>query len=106
MDAKVQKILWELRERLSAHYGGRLAQLVLYGSQARGDAEEGSDIDVLVVVKGSVHAPREIDETVGIVAGISLANEAVLSCAFVSAEDFERKSNPFLRNVRQEGIAL
>ncbi|MEW6775809.1 MAG: nucleotidyltransferase domain-containing protein [Bdellovibrionota bacterium] len=104
MDAKVQSIVRQLQRQLATHYGERLSDLVLYGSQARGDAVEGSDIDVLVVLRGAVHAPKEIDETLGIVARLSLANEAVISCAFTSADDFERKSNLFLRNVRQEGI--
>jgi predicted nucleotidyltransferase len=41
----IQLFLAELRQRLQAHYGARLAYLVLFGSQARGDAGPGSDID-------------------------------------------------------------
>jgi predicted nucleotidyltransferase len=52
MNPKIKPILDELREALAAHYGERLAKLVLFGSQARGDAEADSDIDVLVVLRG------------------------------------------------------
>jgi predicted nucleotidyltransferase len=45
-------ILGELRRRLTAIYGDRLAKMVLYGSQARGDAGPDSDIDVMVVLRG------------------------------------------------------
>ena len=41
-------------------YGDRLVQLVLCGSQARGNAEPGSDIEVLVVLWGEVNAGQEI----------------------------------------------
>ena len=39
MNPKIKPILDELREALAAHYGERLSKLVLFGSQARGDAE-------------------------------------------------------------------
>jgi uncharacterized protein len=54
MSEKLATILAELRRHLEALYGPRLVHLVLYGSQARGDAEPSSDIDVLVVLQGPV----------------------------------------------------
>ena len=44
--------LREAQQRLQAMYGDRLRRVILYGSQARGDAREDSDIDVLVVLDG------------------------------------------------------
>lgn len=38
MNEKLTAILAELRQYLEALYGERLVQIVLYGSQARGDA--------------------------------------------------------------------
>ena len=49
MDNKVTAILSELRRRFEVLYGERLVRMVLFGSQARGDAQPESDIDVLVV---------------------------------------------------------
>jgi len=49
---RLQSLIAELRRRFEALYGPRLARLVLFGSHARGDAEPGSDIDVLVVLEG------------------------------------------------------
>jgi predicted nucleotidyltransferase len=37
---------------LEQRFGADLVSVVLFGSQARGDAKPGSDIDVLVVVRG------------------------------------------------------
>jgi predicted nucleotidyltransferase len=48
--AVAQSILTDLRYRLSELYGPKLVRLVLFGSQARGDSVEGSDVDVLVAV--------------------------------------------------------
>jgi predicted nucleotidyltransferase len=79
---------------------------VLFGSQARGDAEPGSDIDVLVVLQGVVSPCEEIARTINDVADISLAYNEVVSCVFVSEEQFERERSPLLLNVRREGVPL
>ncbi|MEB3188867.1 MAG: nucleotidyltransferase domain-containing protein [Snowella sp.] len=45
----LKTILARLKRELKSHYGDRLKQLIMFGSQARGDAHPDSDIDVLVV---------------------------------------------------------
>ena len=106
MTEKIQTILSELRRRFEALYGDRLVRMVLYGSQARGDAEPGSDIDVLVVLRGPVSPVEEIDRTLDDVAGVSLERDAVLACVFVSAEEYDRERSPLMLNVRREGVAV
>jgi predicted nucleotidyltransferase len=106
MSEKVNAIVTELRQRLEALYGPRLVKMVLYGSHARGDAESGSDIDVLVVLKGPVSPGEEIARSSRIIATLSLEHNVVLSRAFVSDERFEGEQSPLLLNVRREGIAV
>jgi predicted nucleotidyltransferase len=106
MSERLQKLLAELRRRLEALYGPRLLRLTLYGSQARGDAEPGSDIDVLVVLAGPVRPGEEIRRIGDITAGMSLENNVVISCTFISAERFEREESPMMINVRREGVPL
>jgi predicted nucleotidyltransferase len=106
MSERLQSLLAELRRRFEVLYGPRLLHLMLYGSQARGDAEPGSDIDVLVVLEGPVQPGEEIRRVGEITAGISLENSVVISCAFTSAERFEREESPLMMNVRREGVAV
>jgi predicted nucleotidyltransferase len=106
MPANIEAILAELHRRFERLYGGRFVRLVLFGSQARGDAEPGSDIDVLVVLRGPVSACEEIERTLDDVAGLSLDNEVVISCVFVSESDFRREQSPLLLNIRREGVAV
>jgi predicted nucleotidyltransferase len=86
--------------------GERLVRMVLYGSQARGDAEPGSDIDILVVLQGPVQPGDEIARTGGIVTDLSLQFQAVISCVFMDEDRFLHRSGPLLRNIRREGITV
>ena len=103
---QLHNLLADLRKRLEALYGPRLVRLVLFGSQARGDAEPGSDIDVLVVLEGPVRAGEEIRRTANVVADLSLENNVVFSCFFVSRNRFESELSPLLINVRREGVPV
>ncbi len=69
-----------------------------------GDAQAGSDIDVLVVLAGPVKPAEEIRRTIRIVADLSLAQDVVLSCMFVSVDDYDHGGSPLLRNARREGV--
>ncbi|MCL5892889.1 MAG: nucleotidyltransferase domain-containing protein, partial [Deltaproteobacteria bacterium] len=46
------KALGELKERINEKYPG--TELILYGSKARGDFDEESDIDVLAIISGAI----------------------------------------------------
>jgi len=106
MNKKLKAILTELRHRFEVLYGPRLTGIVLYGSHARGDAEPDSDIDVLVILEGSVVPTTEIHRTSEIVAGLSLKHDVVISCVFVERERALNEQSPLLLNVRREGIAV
>jgi predicted nucleotidyltransferase len=103
---RLQSLLAELRRRFETLYGPRLVRLLLFGSQARGDAEPGSDIDVLVVLEGPVRSGEEIRRSLNDVAEMSLENNLVFSCVFVSRERFENERSPLLINVRREGVPV
>lgn len=106
MDPHLKNILDELRDRFQALYGNRLVRMIVYGSQARGQATPDSDIDVLVILKAPVIPCAEIARTEDIVAEISLVHDTVIACVFISEEEFEQQRSPFLLNVRREGLPV
>jgi uncharacterized protein len=99
-------IISELRRELEALYGERLAQLILFGSHARGQAGAESDIDVLVLLKGPVNVIAENSRTGELIANLSLRHDTLLSCVFMSEERFQTEHSPLLINVRREGVAI
>jgi len=103
---RLQTILTELRNYLAGLYGERLADVVLFGSQARGDAVDGSDIDVLVVLKGKVRSFEEIDKTGDFTAQLCLKYDVLISKVFISEDDYLHSQMPLLLNVRREGVRI
>jgi uncharacterized protein len=56
----------EFAERARARFGDRLCRLVLFGSHARGEATEDSDVDLLLVLDDLTAADASaVDEWVG-----------------------------------------
>ncbi len=103
---RLQTILKALHSGLNSALGERVEKVILYGSQARGDAYDDSDIDVLVVLKEEFDYGEMLRCTSHLVAALSLENDVVISRAFVSKAKYEQCKVPFLMNVRREGIAI
>jgi predicted nucleotidyltransferase len=103
---RLRRILRSLQKELKETLGERIEKVILYGSQARGDARDDSDIDVLVVLKDDFKYSEMLKKTSRVVANLSLENEVVISRAFVTRQQYEQSQIPFLMNVRREGLAL
>ena len=106
MTIAVQRILEELRQGLEAIHGPRLAEVVLFGSQAREDAEPGSDIDVLVVLRGAVDPHEEVLRLSEFKSRLCLKYDVLISCVYVSEEEYRDSGTPLMLNVRREGILV
>jgi predicted nucleotidyltransferase len=88
MHGTLEEILARLRAGLEALYGPRSVHLLLYSSQARGETTAESDIDILVVLQGSVDPGAEIARAGELTASLSLQHNVVIACAFVAEERF------------------
>jgi len=106
MQLNLQVILTHLKQSLMELYGDRLCYLTLFGSQARGDAEPDSDIDILVVLKPPVEPGIEIKHTGQLISSLSLNYDVVISCLFMDETQYQTHNSPLLRNVRKEGLVL
>jgi predicted nucleotidyltransferase len=104
--SRVDLALARYRVRLRHDLRGALDSMLVYGSRARGDAVDGSDVDVLIIMKEPFDYGDMLERTSDATAEISLEYDIVISRVFVSREDYESKQTPFLMNVRREGVAL
>ena len=102
----VKQALAELRRRFEALYGDRLVHLILYGSQARGDARPWSDIDLLVVLKGPVDDRQEWKGAEEFIARVCLEFNVVTTPIFMSEDEYLSGDRALHRNIREEGVAV
>lgn len=103
---RLSNILTRLRSGLSQLLGDELEAIYLYGSQARGDARAGSDVDVLIVIRGKFDYFEMLERTSHLIADLSLENDVLISRTFASKHDFEKQGTPLLTNVQREGILI
>jgi predicted nucleotidyltransferase len=103
---RLRKILNKLQSEFSRILDEKLDTILLFGSQARGDARVDSDIDVLVIINGEFNYGDLIKRTSSIVSNLSLEYDVAISRAFMSKEHFEHDQDPFLLNVRREGVRI
>jgi predicted nucleotidyltransferase len=102
--ANIDKIIKQLKAETVELYGNRLSNLVIYGSWARNEATEDSDIDVAIVLKGPVQPCKEIDRLIDIITDINLKYNVLLSVYPVSEDNYKSIKSPLLLNIRKEGV--
>jgi predicted nucleotidyltransferase len=102
---EIEHILKEFREKAEKLYGKRLKKIVLYGSYAKGQATQDSDIELAIVLEGNVAACKEIDRLIDVITDINLSYGVLLSVYPVSEENYNSVNSPLLLNIREEGVA-
>lgn len=102
----LRDVLTKLRIGLSEILKDCLEGVYLYGSHARGEAWIGSDIDVIVVLDGDFEYGEMLDQTIDLVADLSLEFDVVISRTFVTKERYQNEMSPFYMNVRREAVPV
>ena len=107
MEDRIGKTLTLLKGRLQELLRDSLVNLVLFGSRARGDYEESSDVDVAVIVRG---LSRELkDRIYREVAAIELEHGQLISLLVFSEQEFNRlreRERRIAKDILEEGVAL
>jgi predicted nucleotidyltransferase len=102
---KINSILGEVREELKKIYSDRLKAVILFGSYARGDHADGSDIDLAILVEGMVDIMTERDRYLPILSRLSLKHDILISVVPFGYGEFNHLNTPLALNVRSEGLA-
>lgn len=90
-------------------YGSKLKSVILFGSCARGDFDEESDIDLMVLLDvPPLQIPAERKKMRKTADRLDLEYDCVISAAFQSYDEFEtyRDASMFYTTVMKEGLKV
>lgn len=99
-------LLSRIKFRLQAVYGDRLRGVVLYGSEARGEATPDSDVDILVLLVGPVVLGQDLYKIIEALYPLQLEMNRVLEAFPVDEINYIRGEYAWYRNAQKEGIRV
>ncbi len=103
-------IVHQLREGLQQLFPQeKFDEVILFGSYARNEAEDGSDIDVLFLADATRQSIAEKNWQVGELCADLLLEHGVLVSPIIENRDYFRSHSallPFFRNIQREGIKI
>jgi hypothetical protein len=103
-----KEILVVVRRRIEALYGERLVGVVLYSSEARGDASAVSDIDLLILLEGPVdrwQETKKINRALYPVE-LGLAPYRAINALPLDAVEYKAEKAPLYTAAKHEGLRL
>ena len=106
---EVRVIISQLRESLADIFPQEQFDVILFGSYARDNADEGSDIDVMFLVDSSRQTIAERHWQIGEAAAeLLLSFGIVVSPIVENREYYHANVNilPFFRNIQREGVRI
>ena len=109
LPVEVSEIICHYAEGLHRIYGTKLVRVVLFGSYARGDYTDSSDIDVLVVADAEgLELARLRKEMVHLTFETNLTNDVEIEPVLMKYADYRRWEmvHPLLEAVRRDGVKL
>lgn len=106
---EVQEILLLFSRKISKAIGKPLKKIIVYGSYARGDYNENSDIDIMVLTSLTENEIREIENDIYDIAFDFQMEYFVDISVIIKNEDqfkYWLGTLPFYDNVQREGVVI
>ena len=104
MSVNTKQLLAELKRGLTKLYGQRLKAIYLFGSYARGDYNNNSDLDVMIILDTYTSYWDELVRSAELASDLSLEHNVTVSRTIMTEEQWKKGDLPVLQNVRAEGV--
>ena len=107
LNKQERKAIKEFKIRLRKELGEQVVEIKLFGSKARGDSHQESDMDILVVLRSDSEENK--DKIFDIVQDILLEYEVLLSPIIFDKQEYDSlNSIPtiFMQNIKFEGVRI
>jgi predicted nucleotidyltransferase len=107
LEAKIEDLLDEVEKELKILFGKKLNNIILFGSYAKGDYDNKSDIDILALIDDE-NLKKYDKEILRINVDLSIEHDVDLSIIIAENTDFKLNQNviPLYKNIDKEGISI
>jgi predicted nucleotidyltransferase len=105
----IEAITRQVVEGAKARFGDKLSRVLLYGSYVRGDYNEESDIDIMILADIDAQEASRVDRALTKLASrLDLEYDVCLSLTVKDSHTFDAWVDvvPFYKNVNREGVLL
>ncbi len=105
----IRKSVKEAYELLEKIFSGDLCCAFLYGSCARGDYREDSDIDIAIMTKsGRLEAKKYNTSLAELATILAIKYNVIVNFVCIPYEEYEEKKSwyPYFASIEREGIRL
>lgn len=104
-----ENIFEEAKENIISLFDSHLLKIILYGSYARNDETNESDIDFMVLTDLNEKNIKKLrDKIIDIIVELSIKYNTVLSIKILNINHFNKYLEilPFYKNINKEGVVL
>ena len=106
-ETKLKEIIEEVCGMYRRQYQNRIIHIFMYGSYARGDNTDGSDIDLVAIVDGErLELQDKLKSIWTEAAMLGYENDVIISPMVIPRQEFEdyKEVLPYYRNIVREGV--
>ncbi len=102
-----EKMKEDLVQGVRSIFGNEIQMIILYGSVARNEATEESDIDIAIIMKKDMEE-SEKERFISWSADMDIRYDRVFSIVDIQEDNLNKWGEilPFYKNVRKDGIIL
>lgn len=103
---EIEPVLEEVKDSLQKIYGNKFRGIILHGSFARGDAEEGSDIDLILLLDQVKDPLSEKQKYFDVIQKLDLKYDTVISILPTGEVEFKTRRLPVFLNAKKGGLII
>ncbi len=109
MPENINNTIQYFTNRVRTLLGNRVKKIILYGSYARGDYNDSSDVDIMILTDFTFEEIEKYRDDISDIAfDIELETGIILSPIIKNIDKYNERVNiiPFYTNVQKDGVVL
>ncbi|MGQ9632006.1 MAG: nucleotidyltransferase family protein [bacterium] len=103
---EIKELIAKIKKHLIARYNDSIKKVIVYGSFARGDATEDSDIDLAIVIADDLDSGKVEEEPEDLLFSILLDERELVSALVIPESMFKNYRSPVILSTKEEGISV